>query len=242
MLVQPIVSTLLLHKNCPQRDERFTFSMCADWARSLVAQNLNGVLLLSGIAPAGEMPCVPNVVVIRVETFYPDWEILQHWNAIDARWILYHYLLSRANFDAAFFTDVTDVVVRNNPFPHIAASTLYCGDEVGQPSGENTVSHPWLRDLAHSRGTPAMARLFDEQPDLPLLNCGVVGGKRAVLFDFFRVLMLAGLRQDEKTVDMAFFNYALYSGLFPHRVVHGPPVTSVYKQYQNRDDVWFNHK
>lgn len=242
MPVQHIVSTLLLHKNCPQRNSRFTFEMCANWARSIRQHNLTGVLLTSGSTPDQVPPDMPDVTVIPVETFYPDWEVLQHWNPADARWILYHYLLARENYDEVFFIDATDAAVCSNPFLHTAADTLYCGDEIGQPSGHETVAHPWLLDMARKRGTPAMVRLFESQPSLPLLNCGVVGGSRAVLLDFFRTLMLVGFYKAEKLVDMAFFNYALHSGLFRHRIVHGQPVTSVYKRYQNRDDVWFSHK
>lgn len=236
MGLQPVVSAMLLHKPCPQRGTVFDFDACLPWADSLARQNLHGVLFVSGVDAAAAQKKMPHIVVADAAHFYPDWAALSQRNPGDARWVLYQHWIEHAHVDAAFFTDATDVIVKTNPFPMLDATTLYCGDEPA------TVVHPWLRDLICFIDYPEMREFFDAHPDLPLLNCGVVGGTRAVLRSFFHAFMAPGFRPSSRLLDMAFFNYAIHRGDAVARVVHGAPVTSVFKAFQDRDDVWFIHK
>ena len=80
-----------------------------------------------------------------------------------------------------------------------------------------------------------------------LLNCGIIGGRASLLFDFIQKLcsIHQQFNRDNQTAytgDMGAFNY-LARTQFNHQLKYGAPVNTVFKMYETeRTDCWFRHK
>ena len=80
-----------------------------------------------------------------------------------------------------------------------------------------------------------------------LLNCGVMGSKAPIFFDFIKMLCAIhesanSANQTAFTGDMGAFNY-LARNQFNSQLIHGAPVNTVFKMYENeRQYCWFRHK
>jgi hypothetical protein len=80
-----------------------------------------------------------------------------------------------------------------------------------------------------------------------LLNCGVIGSKAPIFFDFIKKLCAIheyanSANQTPFTGDMGAFNY-LARTQFNSHLIYGTPVNTVFKMYENeRQDCWFKHK
>lgn len=144
-------------------------------------------------------------------------------------------------------TDISDVVVVQNPFIQPLfidnPDTLFCGDE------PKPLDNEWMRDHSeHLRVGIADYAAYEETfRESPLLNCGIVGGSREVMTDFINQLAAIHNRYNrtnttDYTGDMGAFNY-LVRTQFNDRVLHGAPINTVFKEYQEeRTDCWFRHK
>lgn len=232
-----IVSTLLAHRACPQRRSIFGPSQCVAWAESLQALNLRGIVFYSNIYAGFAAKCYPNVEFISAADFFPAWQDLLEWNAVDARWVLYDYWLQRTTEPAVFFTDVSDVLVKQNPFPQLQADTLYCGDE------PTIVNCNWMQQTARYANDPQINSFLKAAGQKPLLNAGVLGGSRADVHTFIQEMRAQGLHSCTKTIDMLYFNYVGYNLPARLKLCHGAPVTSNFRGNEvERTDVWFVHK
>lgn len=232
-----IVSTLFAHKNCPQRNMRFGLSNCAEWADSLAALNLRGVVFYSGISVAFISRTYPHIEFIHAPSVFNEWPEADNWNAVDLRWLVYQNWLKKTLEPAAFFTDISDVLVKQDPFPLIREDVLYCGDE------PRTLSHDWMYMAASRAGDQSMRQFIDANRNLPLLNAGVIGGKIATLRLFVDRLFDVGLKECRYTVDMLYVNYVARNLPADLSLQHGQPVNSVFRGNQrDRTDVWFVHK
>lgn len=157
----------------------------------------------------------------------------------DYRWVLYYEFLLNNYCDAVFFTDISDVVAVRDCFYELEADTLYCGDE-----SETLSQCEWVQKSLTSKTLVTLEGFKDIiNSDRKVLNCGIVGGTRDIVGNFLYVMVSliekVRFRELDGTVDMALFNYLAYR-YFDFK--HGQPVNSVFKQYQNRNDVWFIHK
>jgi hypothetical protein len=201
------------------------------WYESLVKLGLNGIIIFDDLSE-NFMRKYPLMQFIRIEAFS---KIQLH----DFRWLNYLNILERQPVENVFFTDLQDVEIIKNPFiqPEFNDHTLFCGDEQKDMNCYivNIVSDqirilPGYQELINSNRT--------------LLNCGIVGGSRQVIYEFlckmrfviYRVIN----RPPDATVDMPIFNYVVYQ-FFPD-LLHGFPVNSIFKNYEKRNDVWFIHK
>ena len=205
------------------------------WYDSVVRLGLNGVVLHDNLSDefCKQFPKVRFHKIPQCPTGV---------QLYDYRWHVYfRILLSNIHIEKVFFTDISDVEVLNDPFPHIQADMLYCGDE---PTTARDCA--WLNP---ARENPMLLEKLDEFKDILalnklLLNCGILGGNMVVVVDFLHtfceILHACCLRPLEHTVDMGIFNYAMYYYNFD--VIHGHPVNSVFRGGKNETDVWFRHK
>lgn len=157
----------------------------------------------------------------------------------DYRWVLYYEFMLNNYCDAVFFTDISDVVAVRDCFYDLEHDTLYCGDE-----NESLADSEWIQKSLTNRVLMSLDRFRDViQSDKQVLNCGIVGGTRDIVGNFLYIMVSfiekLRFRDIDGTVDMAIFNYIAYS-YFDFK--HGQPVNSIFKQYQERNDVWFIHK
>jgi hypothetical protein len=140
----------------------------------------------------------------------------------------YNYLWRNTDIRFAWCVDTFDVVVLNDPFPHMQPDTLYCGSEpevVGcawMLNGKQFPMHDWIKANANK----------------VLLNCGLVGGDRQTMLYVCRRM---GELYYGMTHDMASFNYLAYEE-FPTRFVTGPLVHTLYKAEETESSAWFKHK
>jgi hypothetical protein len=149
--------------------------------------------------------------------------------------------------DNIFVTDVSDVILLNNPFTSTlfteSPNTLFCGDE------PCSLANEWMN--AHSTSLRSQIDDFAAYEALfaseTLLNCGIVGGNYLIFYDFLQQLgaIHRSYNSENRTAytgDMGAFNY-LARTKFNDRLRHGFPVNTVFKAYEeSRIDCWFRHK
>jgi len=160
----------------------------------------------------------------------------------DYRWMVYQNFVENNidNIDNIFFTDISDVLIKQNPFPHIEKDILYMGDE----------QQPWGNEWADARkeyymdNLPTFPEIHEQYKSYPFLNAGILGGNAEITLKFLdKIVYYTGLTLNKPyaTSDMIIFNYVLYA-YFPNKK-HGFPVNSnFWKNEINRSDVWFVHK
>jgi hypothetical protein len=201
------------------------------WYESIVNLGLNGIILHDGLY-RWFMDDFPKVKFIEVPP-------VGEYQLYDYRWILYrNYLRTHPGIENVFFTDISDVQVVLNPFTQklYDPDYLYCGDEP-ETIGQNG----WIK---HSLGgllsLPGYLELINS--NRPLLNCGIFGGGRDIVLQFLsRLIPLIEqmkFRKIDATVDMPLYNYVAQD----FNMIHGHPVNSLFKGYENRNDCWFIHK
>lgn len=163
----------------------------------------------------------------------------------------FHYLdflkEKKEQITDVFLTDITDVVLANNPFAtplyQKNNTTLFCGDE------PKLLDDEWMK--AHS--THLRSNIDDyeayenKNAKEVLLNCGIIGGKIELIIEFLEKLCILHKTHNcnnnsPYTGDMGAFNYIMRT-FFSNQIIHGFPVNTVFKEYQvNRTDCWFRHK
>ncbi len=219
------------------------YELVRAWAESIRALGMHGVLFHNNFS---EAPCA------RHQSEHLTFARITHnpqFNPNVYRYLVYRDFLREhaGQIDRLFVTDVTDVVVIQNPFvdPLFATSptTIFCGDE------PTILANDWMHDHAtHLRNKIADYADYEARFGWEtLLNCGIVGGNVAVMQPFIE--QLAAIHEahnsDNQTAytgDMGAFNY-LIRGQFNDRIFHGPPVNTEFKAYQtDRTDCWFRHK
>lgn len=160
----------------------------------------------------------------------------------DYRWFTYQNFLqnNKENIQNIFFTDISDVLIKQNPFLNIDENILYMGDETQSWDNE------WVEPRKHYylNNLPTFKEVFDQHKSSTFLNAGVLGGKVEIVSEFVdKIVHYTSLTLDKPydTSDMLIFNYVLYK-YFPNKK-HGFPINSnFWKNEFDRDDVWFVHK
>lgn len=158
------------------------------------------------------------------------------------RWISYRkYLIDhRHTLGFVWCVDATDVIMLNNPYPHMSRGVLYTGDEPG------TVNNAWLK--THHKH-PVIQNMIIKWRTQPLLNAGILGGDVDTVIDFCGKMIdyYTQFEEDAKLrrmhgaglTDMGVFNLVAYSHFKP---VHGRQVTTVFKAEQTQSAAWWKHK
>jgi len=220
-----------------------SYELVKDWAESVTAANVQGVIFHNNFS---EKTCrlFENEHISFIKIAYDP-----HFNPNVFRYFVYRNFLQQhlQQFKRIFITDITDVVLVNNPFtdPLFKENpiALFCGDE------PKLLNNEWM--IAHSENLrknipdyAAYERAFGKET---LLNCGIIGGSAFLFFDFLQQLCAIHqyANRDNKTAytgDMGAFNY-LARTKFNEQIIHGTPVNTVFKLYEtDRTDCWFRHK
>lgn len=230
-----IVASYLTTAFDPQRSTRKGLNdpeYIRAWYDSVVNLGLNGVILHDGLYRwfTDEFPKVRFIEVPPCGEY----------QLYDYRWIICRQFLKVRDIENVFFTDVSDVQVIKNPFTQkeYRSKNLYCGDESGTMN-----QNEWLELSLQSEKLctlPGFKEMINS--DRPMLNCGIFGGGKFIVMQFLSKLIplieQMKHRRVDQTVDMPLFNYAAHGFDF----IHGPPVNSIFKGYENRNDAWFIHK
>jgi hypothetical protein len=163
------------------------------------------------------------------------------------RYFLYRDFIKENGVDNFFITDITDVVVLNNPFVQPSfinnPSKIFCGDEPKLLNNEWMYAHS-----THLRSKINDYAGYEENfAKATLLNCGIVGGSRAIMQTLLKKLCDIHERYNTDNItaytgDMGAFNYVVRTQYNEH-IIHGTPVNSIFKMYETgRKDCWFRHK
>ena len=223
--------------------EADSYALVQAWAESIQLLNLHGVIFHNSFS---EETCRKfsneNITFIEVE-YNPAF------NPNVFRYFIYrNFLLNfKSSLHSVFVTDVSDVVVVQNPFETFLfqenRDKLFCGDE------PKVLNNDWMNDHStHLRNQIADYAEYEKKfAESTLLNCGIIGGSRDVMNEFLKELCFVHehFNQENKTAftgDMGAFNYIARTQ-FNERLIHGAPVNSIFKGYEGtRMDCWFRHK
>jgi len=218
-------------------------SLFGEWAESITRLGLEGILFHNDL-PDEVCANFQNEHIRFIRVPYAV-----EFNPNVYRYFVYQHFLANHGHEIEnlFVTDVSDVVAVQNPFIHPFfvrnANSLFCGDEPKQLDNE------WMQEHSgHLRATISnYASYEDEFSEATLLNCGIIGGSYNVMVDFIDRLAFIHKNHNRNnptayTGDMGAFNY-LARTQFSERLLHGPPVNTVFKMVQfDRNDCWFRHK
>jgi hypothetical protein len=213
------------------------------WAESLTNLKLQGIIFHNNFSPE-TCEKYQNDYISFIKTDYNP-----QFNPNVFRYFVYRDFLSAHEpiIESLFITDISDVVTLKNPFVQPLftenPSSIFCGDE------PKRLNNDWMKDHAtHLRNKIADYSAYENAfGNQTLLNCGIIGGHKSVMLDFLEKLCTIHERYnaDNKTAftgDMGAFNY-LARTAFNDRLLHGAPVNTVFKAFQNADkNCWFQHK
>jgi hypothetical protein len=218
------------------------FSLVADWAKSIQALQLHGIIFHNNFS---EETCnlhrSDNICFVKVD-------YNSQYNPNVFRYFLYEeFLKSYAHLiKNIFFTDVSDVVVNKNPFQEKIyldnPTSIFCGDE------REILDNEWMQNHSnHLRNKiPDYASYETNFKNETLLNCGIIGGNISIMHPFIE--QLKKIHQEYNfdnnsnyTGDMGAFNY-LARSRYHHKIIHGNPVNTEFKSYSNDLSCWFKHK
>ncbi len=219
------------------------YKLVKEWAVSVANQQLNGIIFHNNFS---EATCA------KYQNEYVHFIRRQHsavFNPNVYRYFVYRDFLQEyaGNISNLFITDVSDVVVLNNPFcqPLFAENpaTVFCGDE------PKTLDNGWMQaHSAHLRSSIDDYAAYEEKfKTAVLLNCGIIGGSIQVMQPFIEQLCAIHQQHNNNntsayTGDMGAFNY-LARTRYNEQLRHGAPVNTLFKGYENsRTDCWFRHK
>ena len=230
-----------VNRNATLTDD--TYQMVKDWAESITAANLRGIIFHNNFS---EETCksFDNDTVSFIKIVYDP-----QFNPNVFRYFVYRNFLQHhiQQINGIFITDVTDVVLVKNPFTDPLfiknPSALFCGDE------PKSLLNDWMINHAENlrKNIPDYAAYESNFGEETLLNCGIIGGYASVFFDFLQQLCAIHQQANREnktayTGDMGAFNY-LARTRFNNQLIHGAPVNTVFKLYENeRNDCWFRHK
>ncbi|WP_297336991.1 hypothetical protein [Algoriphagus sp.] len=219
------------------------FQLIEKWCSSIQSLGLKGVVFHNSFSEK----TIRSNQVNGIEFVAVDFNTPLSANAY--RYLVYNEFLKkhRPHLDHVFFTDIADVEVAKNPFedPFFKenSNAIFCGDE------EEILDNPWMNEHSmHLRHLIAEFSDFEERnKNQKLLNCGVFGGKTAVIFKLVQELSRIHStytihNKTPYTLDMGAFNFVMRTQ-FNTQLIHGFPVNTRFKFYEStRQDCWFRHK
>lgn len=219
------------------------FNKVKAWYDSVSELKINAIIFHNSFS---------DEVVAKYENSYVSFKKVffdSRYNANIFRYLVYRHFLqeNREIIQNVFVTDITDVVVLKNPFEEEYfkqnTNALFCGDE------EKCLDNDWMNDHAtHLRNSIREYADFEAiHKKSILLNCGIIGGSISTMLSLMEQLSLLHenyslTNKSAFTLDMGAFNFIARTQ-FDSRIIHGKPVNTIFKEYQNNnEDCWFRHK
>jgi hypothetical protein len=219
------------------------YELVRDWAESVAKQQLQGIIFHNNFT-LETCEKFKNEYISFIQIKYNH-----QFNPNVYRYFVYKDFLQDhiQYFKNIFVTDITDVTLVNNPFIDSYfienPTAIFCGDE------PKTLNNDWMKDHSTNlrNNISDYAEYESKFGSETLLNCGVMGSKAPIFFDFIKRLCAIhesanSANQTAFTGDMGAFNY-LARNQFNSQLIHGAPVNTVFKMYENeRQNCWFRHK
>jgi hypothetical protein len=230
-----------VNRNTTLQDD--DYSLVKDWADSVAAFKLQGIIFHNNFT--GET-CekYTNEYISFVKIDYNA-----QFNPNVYRYFVYRDFLRQYSneIESVYVSDISDVVVLKNPFiqPLFIENplSLFCGDE------PKLLNNEWMKDHAnHLRSNISDYAQYEEDfKNAVLLNCGIIGGRFPVMFEFIEKLCTIHAQYNKNnttayTGDMGAFNYLVRTQFNDH-ILHGAPINTEFKAYEmDREDCWLRHK
>lgn len=222
----------------PQRKKQWKTddaSKFEKWYKSIDTLNLNAIIFHDSLSKEFvEKNKKHNLKFVRCNNDYA-------WSTNDFRFAIYnHYLKSHPEIKKVFMTDMTDVVVKQNPFEWIKEGLVYAGLDCVP----GVISKSWWARTKKYGLVYEYVDFWKKLNKHPVLNAGIIGGYREDMLFFLEKMVeeFESVNRPEENNNMAVFNYVLYK-YFPNKIVTGEPVCSKFgKKEHKRKDVWFIHK
>ena len=227
------------NENLPEDD----FERVREWYDSMVKLKLRGIIFHNTFSEKTVQSHQNAYISFENVAFNPIF------NANVFRYLVYDDFIKRhfQFIKNVFVTDISDVVVIQNPFIQPLffnnPDALFCGDEA------EILDNEWMQNHStHLRNSIADFRDYEEKNKTKtLLNCGIIGGNASTMQDL--MTRLAHIHRTYTlhnttpyTLDMGAFNYVVRTH-FTQNLIHGAPVNTRFKGYENeRLDCWFRHK
>jgi len=223
--------------------EKDQFDYIKNWYESIIRLKLNAVVFHNTFSKQ-------TVALYQNDYVHFKWvEFNESLNANIFRYGIYKDYLANnaAQIANVFTTDITDVVVLQNPFIQPLflqnPTALFCGDE------PKILDNEWMHDhCTHFRNTvPGFYNYEMENKEKSLLNCGIIGGSFSVIVKLMDSLAkmhatYSITNTTDYTLDMGAFNFVARTQ-FANTILHGPPINTIFKNYESlRADCWFRHK
>jgi len=219
------------------------FGIIQKWYESILKLQINAIVFHNSFSK-DTVEKYSNACIQFVEVFYDDklkpnvfrYFIYQNYLKLNSKKIL-----------NLFVTDIADVEVLTNPFESNLfkenSDYLFCGDE------PEILDNDWMRKhCGHLRNLIPEYSLFEDlNKQQTLLNCGVIGGKFAVMQKLIDQIVeihktISFTNTTNYTLDMGVFNFVART-IFSQKILHGNPVNTVFKKYETQgSDCWFRHK
>jgi hypothetical protein len=229
-----------VNRNTTLKDD--DYSLVSVWADSVSALKIKGIIFHNNFSEA-TIKAYENEYVKFIKIDYNN-----TYNPNVFRYSIYNNYLKENHQEISnvFFTDVSDVVVLQNPFIskfYIDHSTsIFSGDEPEILENEWMLAHgEHFRNKIHDYSKFELG--FTNET---LLNCGVFGGNIETMATFVNELwsIHQTYNHDNRTAytgDMGAFNY-LVRTKYNDSIIHGKPVNTVFKKYEADKECWFMHK
>jgi hypothetical protein len=214
-----------------------------DWIDSLIRNKVHGILFHNNYSETAYLPYKQDYIRF-IKINYTGL-----YNANVFRYFVYQQFLEqyKQHIEAFFITDVSDVVMLQNPFEQILfknnPNNIFCGDE------PKPLYNEWMQAHAqHLRNQITDYADYEKKfADMPLLNCGIIGGQLNGMLSFIQELCVIHKQYNSNnqtlyTGDMGAFNYLMRTQ-YNNQLIHGSPVNTIFKAYEtHRTDCWFRHK
>lgn len=231
-----VLTSLLTAQNDPQRGRpmKADSSMVKALAQSLKHDGRFVVLHTEGFR--GEPLRNAELVEVK-QSIGPYWE----------RWVRYfHWLRDHPEVGRVWCVDATDVQMTRDPFPEMEPGVLYMGSE------PVTLRDEWMNSHHPDK---TLQEFFKANPNLPLVNMGLVGGDRETVMAFAQAVAkmffddhidwLYGWETkrvfDSVSGDMGVGNYIARTK-FADVLDYGPHVNNIFKSEKASPLAWWKHK
>lgn len=219
------------------------FDIIKDWYNSINLQKLNAVVFHNTFS---------KETIAKYQNEFVKFEFIQLNTKLNPnifRYTAYYdYIIKyKSSISNIFITDITDVVVLQNPFKASLFTqnnaSLFCGDE------PKLLSNNWMHNHnTHLRNTiPNFIAYEKDNANKTLLNCGIIGGSLETIIQLLAEIVhihntYSISNKTPYTLDMGVFNYVVRTS-FVDKIFHGAPVNTLFKEYQlGLNDCWFRHK
>eukprot|EP01147_Barroeca_monosierra_P003210 gene3210-8232_t len=210
--LKPIVlTTYLTSKQDPQRNiyrRPNLFSYMRDWYGSIVRFRLPAVVFHD------ELSTQFTTAIRRHSEALIDFQAVfsNQRSTNDQRFYLYlKYLEDNPNINYALMTDISDVILRINPFPMfewIGENIIFVGRDF--ESFETMSSMDWMSRRVRTCFVQKMP-LLDTVVNMPwVFNAGVIGGHRKIVVEFLQLVT----HYLDLTDPLNVLGYTIYKSLF----------------------------